>query len=198
MAEGEQPLSKESFDNNADLLVFPDRHEYRTRSRAFYRGVAAIVLFGAGFGFWFCYQLTVVFPKDGSTVLAFIATPIFFPISVILLLLALTGFRTNPWIVISPAGVAFHNRLQFPRLRAQNFLVTFDDIYDIEIVTRADRGGRYEPEPMHYLHRLQLCTDSRGDLPLKWDSYSREQTARFVEAFLASIQEMKSRAPASL
>jgi hypothetical protein len=160
--------------------------------------VAAVVLFFAGFSFWFCYMLIVVFPKDGNTVLPFIGTPIFLPISVILLLAALTGFRTNPWIVISPAGVAFHNRLKFPSLRAQNFLVRFDDIYDLEIVTRADRGGRYEPEPMHYLHTLQLCTDSRGDLPLRWSSYSREQTARFVEAFLASIQEMKSRTAASL
>src|SRR6266478_2818378 len=35
MGKGEQePISRERFKNNADRLIFPDRHEYRTRSRA--------------------------------------------------------------------------------------------------------------------------------------------------------------------
>jgi hypothetical protein len=200
MAKAErQPLSKESFDNNADLLVFRDRHEYRTRSRLGYYAAGLFALFGAAFGVWLCVQLLVIWPsQDGAyassdRITGFIAAPIFLPFSVLLSLLAQGFFRTNPRIVISPAGIKFYNRLGILRLRSETFLVEFDDIDRVETIGVADKN-RFEVQPTKFRRALKIFTDERGGLLLRWNTFSREEALRFEDAFVASMKEMATRA----
>lgn len=202
MAAAEQPLSKQSFGNNADLLVFPDRHEYRTRSRVGYFAIGIIALSAAALGVWLSLEFLVFFPaRDGdytSTdwIMGCIAAAIFLPCSGFFSLIAWGAFRTNPWIVISPAGVEFHNRLGFLRLRAENFLVEFADIEGVETKRWGDRG-KYEMEAHRFRHALKIYTEDRGGLLLRWDTFESEEAARFEAAFLASMQEMATRFLAS-
>jgi hypothetical protein len=199
MTVAARPISKVSFDNNADLLVFRDRHEYRTRSRFGYFAAGVVALFGATFGVWLCVQLLVIWPShDGvyassNRIAGFIAAPIFLPFSALLSLLALGFFRTNPWIVISPAGVKFHNRLGILRLRAETFLVEFGDIDRVETIGVADKN-RFEVQPTKFRHALKIFTDDRGGLLLRWNTFNREEALRFENAFVASMKEMATRA----
>jgi hypothetical protein len=193
-----RPLSKESFDNNADLLVFPDRHEYRTRSRLGYFGVGLFALFGMALSLWGCLFLLEIsaWPVQpiftGDRTVGYVVTPIFLPAAVVFLVMALGWFRTNPWIIIRPIGVEFHNRLEFMHLRAQTFLVEFSDIEKVEMNTFADKG-RYEAEANKFKYALKLITSDRGGLLLRWNTYRRDEAVRFADAFMASLQEMAGR-----
>ncbi|HMF39583.1 MAG TPA: hypothetical protein VKQ32_02755 [Polyangia bacterium] len=200
MVEGEQPLSKDSFDNNADLLVFPDRHEVRTRNRWRYVAGGAFAMFMAYVGLRFCH-LTVrddlwrLGQLDASDLmLGAVLAIVVLPLSVFLFCWALILFRTNPWIVISPAGLEFHNRLDVPQLLPQTFRVTFDDIETVGIKGRSETGP---PVRTNFRYMLKIKTASRGDLELRWFTYSRREAARFAEAFIGSMQEMASRTTAS-
>ena len=188
-------LSKESFGNNADLLVFPDRHEYRTRSRRWYFASGMFVLACAAMTIWGCVLLLVVWPSQdaefGRTI-GVVATAMFLPFIVLFLLMVQGFFRTNPLIFVSPKGVRFHNRLEFMHLRAQNFLVPFDDIERVVLKTWGDKGI-YEPSPTTFRQGLEIHTGERGRLLLRWSTFNRDRAVRFADAFLASLKEMAGR-----
>ena len=142
-----------------------------------------------------CVYLLVILPSQEATfgrTIGVIATAIFSPFIAFFLIMVQGFFRTNPWIVVSPAGVAFHNRLDFMHIRAQSFIVPFDDIEKVVLKIWGDKG-MYEPSPTTFRHGLEIYTGERGALVLRWSSFDRDKAARFADVFLASVKEMAGR-----
>ena len=193
MVEAEQPLSKESFGNNADLLVYRDRHEYRTRSRLTNFTTGTFFTLSVAFAIRICLALIRESADTTERILYFAMAAVFSPLLVFIVLIALACFRSNPWIVITPAGVEFHNRLASMGLRIETFRVQFPDIDHLEMKRWAE-GGRFQVQPASFRHALKIYTEDRGGLVLPWSTFNKDEAARFEAAFWTSITEMASRA----
>jgi hypothetical protein len=195
MTEVEQPLSKVSFDNNADLLVFRDRHEYRTRSRV---GYIVFGLMCVGLCAFLCLQIVIpllkmaaAYPDDRT--FEYVVAAVCLTFACLVLMFAVWCFRANPWVVVNAAGIVFRNRSRLLVRRARDLLVEFGDVYEVDTESKVDKGGRFDTEPIGRVYWLKIYSDGSGNLRLPWSTSQRDVAVRFGDTFLASMQEMATR-----
>jgi hypothetical protein len=201
MAKVEQePLSRERFKNNADRLIFPDRHEYRTRSRLghFAHGIYCLVMLVVSIGFpvWTIFVMApwVGPPYVGQIrMVGYVSGAVFLLIVPIFLWLAFSMFFFHPRLVISPAGLDFLDWMPTNfRFRLYRFRIEFAEIASIEIYTRGD-AGLHGNRATAFQHGVELCADGHDNVRLPWRVYDKKEAERFMAAFIDSIQEMANR-----
>jgi hypothetical protein len=196
----QEPLSRERFENNADRLIFPDRHEYRTRSRVEHI-VYGILFFGTlvamiGLPAW------VIFvgaswggPRYAGQIrmVGYVVGALFLLIAPIFVWFVFRMLFFYPRLIISPAGLDFLDWMPINfRFRLENFRVEFDDITKIEIYTKGEAGLHGNPAST-FFHGVQVYADGHYELRLPWRAYKKDEAERFMAAFIDSIQELANR-----
>jgi hypothetical protein len=197
------PLARESFKNNADRLVFADRHEYRTRSRteALVYGLVSLLTLTGAYGLVAWLMLAGAArsppPDNHPGVMEYLIASMALVVSPFFLWVIFYGFTFRPRLIVSPMGLDFREWIPKPfRFRRGNFRVEIADITAVKIVSKGEAGQRGNRATTSQ-HSVQISANWQDeDLTLPWRTYAIEEAQRFMVAFAESIQEMVNRTPA--